>query len=212
MERRNLIPSTCGAVKTTRGAKIPRDRESIETLCRDPFCRMTLAAMGSPAPAPVFVTFSSMDSTGAFTTSMSGRRKSFGETYIGGSKDNYDVIKCGDRYTMDFKTEATDGYLNTNPDGSKAAWRDLWDRSVAHRSAPTNENYFRMLGRNPDGTRNPAYPVLVDIDDLIDYMMVIFYTGDGDAVLSQFPLGNNKPNNWHSMRDRTGERGFTFFP
>jgi hypothetical protein len=52
--------------------------------------------------------------------------------------------------------------------------------------------------------------VLVDIDDLIDYMMVIFYSGDGDAVLSNF-LSNNMPNNWFSLRDRQGSRGFTFY-
>ncbi len=181
-----------------------------ETMVRDPFCRMTLAAMGQPSTRTRYCHLFLNGLYWGIYDIHERAENSFGETYLGGNKDNYDVIKCGDRYTMDFKTEATDGYLNTNPDGSKAAWRDLWDRSVAHRTAPTNANYFRMLGRNPDGSRNPAFPVLVDIDDLIDYMMVIFYTGDGDAVLSSF-LSNNKPNNWHSMRDRNGDRGFTFY-
>jgi hypothetical protein len=181
-----------------------------ETMVRDPFCRMTLAAMGQPSTRTRYCHLFLNGLYWGIYDIHERAENSFGETYLGGNQDDYDVIKCGDRYTLDFKTEATDGYLTTNPDGSKAAWRDLWDRSIAHRTAPTNANYFRMLGRNPDGTRNPAFPVLVDIDDLIDYMMVIFYTGDGDAVLSSF-LSNNKPNNWHSMRDRKGERGFTFY-
>ena len=181
-----------------------------ETMVRDPFCRMTLAAMGQPSTRTRYCHLFLNGLYWGIYDIHERAENSFGETYLGGNKDNFDVIKCGDRYTLDFKTEATDGYLTTNPDGTKAAWRDLWDRSIAHRTAPTNENYFRMLGRNPDGTRNPAYPVLVDVDNLIDYMMVIFYTGDGDAVLSSF-LGNNKPNNWHSMRDRTDDRGFNFF-
>jgi len=181
-----------------------------ETMIRDPFCRMTLADMGQPSTRTRFCHLFLNGLYWGIYDIHERAENSFGESYLGGDKTNFDVIKCGDRYTLDFKTEATDGYLNTNPDGSKAAWRDLWDRSLAHRTAPANENYFRMLGRNPDGTRNPAYPVLVDVDDLIDYMMVIFYSGDGDAVLSNF-LSNNKPNNWHSMRDRTAERGFTFY-
>ena len=181
-----------------------------ETLCRDPFCRLTLAAMGQPSTRTRFCHLFLNGLYWGIYDIHERAENSFGQTYLGGDKDNYDVIKCGDRYTLDFKTEATDGYLNTNPDSSKAAWRDLWDRSIAHRSAPTNANYFRILGRNPDGTRNPAWPVLLDVDDLIDYMMVIFYSGDGDAVLSNF-LSNNKPNNWHSMRDRLSDRGFTFY-
>jgi hypothetical protein len=38
-----------------------------------------------------------------------------------------------------------------------------------------NDAYFRMQGLNPDGTPNPAYPNLVDVVNLIDYMLVIVY-------------------------------------
>ena len=37
-----------------------------------------------------------------------------------------------------------------------------------------------MQGLNPDGTRNPALPVLLDVDNLINYMLIIFYTGGYD--------------------------------
>jgi len=43
---------------------------------------------------------------------------------------------------------------------------------------------------------------MLDVDNLIDYMLGIFYTGDGDATLSAF-LANNMPNNWYGVRDRT---------
>ncbi len=181
-----------------------------ETMVRDPFCRMTLAAMGQPSTRTRYCHLYLNGLYWGIYDIHERAENSFGETYLGGDKADYDGIKCGDRYTLNFKTEATDGYLTQNPDGSVAAWKDLWDRSVAFRTSPTNANYFRMLGRNPDGTRNPAYPVLLDVDDLIDYMMVIFYSGDGDAVLSSF-LANNMPNNWFSLRDRQGDRGFTFY-
>ncbi|HWB05761.1 MAG TPA: LamG-like jellyroll fold domain-containing protein [Verrucomicrobiales bacterium] len=181
-----------------------------ETMVRDPFCRMTLAAMGQPSTRTRYCHLFLNGLYWGIFDIHERADNSFGETYLGGDKDDYDGIKCGDRYTLNFQTEATDGYLTQNPDGSISAWKDLWDRSVAFRANPTNANYFRMLGRNPDGSRNPAWPVLVDVDDIIDYMMVIFYSGDGDAVLSNF-LSNNMPNNWFSLRDRMGDRGFTFY-
>ena len=52
---------------------------------------------------------------------------------------------------------------------------------------------------------------MLDVDNLIDYMLSIFYTGDGDATLSAF-LANNRPNNWYGMKDRTNpNQGFRFF-
>src|SRR6185295_199103 len=79
------------------------------------------------------------------------------------------------------------------------------------RTNASNANYFRPLGRNADGTRNTNMEVLMDVDNLIDYMLEIFYSGDGDATLSSF-LGNVQANNWFGMRDRTNpDAGFRFF-
>jgi hypothetical protein len=142
----------------------------------------------------------------------------YGEAYFGGSKDDYDAIKTGN-HNGGFITEATDGYMTTLPNGNVAAWRDLWNKHRAFATAPTvtqngnpdNAAYYAMLGKNADGTRNPALPVLVDVDSLIDYMLVIFYSGDGDAPLSSF-LQNNKANNWFALRSRTRlDMGFVFF-
>ncbi|HUU84858.1 MAG TPA: lamin tail domain-containing protein, partial [Phycisphaerae bacterium] len=84
----------------------------------------------------------------------------------------------------------------------------LWD--LAQSGFATDEAYYRVQGLNPDGTRNPDHPVYLDIDNLVDYMIVILYTGNRDAPISNF-LGNNRPNNWYGIRDRTGETGFQFF-
>ncbi|MBI2928644.1 MAG: lamin tail domain-containing protein [Verrucomicrobia bacterium] len=61
------------------------------------------------------------------------------------------------------------------------------------------------------GTRNPAFDVLLDADNLIDYMLIIYYGGNLDAPISNF-LGNTRPNNWFGVRNRTGNfGGFRFF-
>ena len=33
---------------------------------------------------------------------------------------------------------------------------------------------MQIQGMNPNGTRNLAYPVLLDVDNLIEYMQMIF--------------------------------------
>jgi hypothetical protein len=52
--------------------------------------------------------------------------------------------------------------------------------------------------------------VYVDVDHLINYMLLHYYTGDGDGPLSNF-LGMNRANNWRGMRNRLGTEGFKFF-
>ncbi|MFO1498270.1 MAG: lamin tail domain-containing protein [Verrucomicrobiota bacterium] len=70
--------------------------------------------------------------------------------------------------------------------------------------------YQKAQGNNPDGTPNPDYEVLLDVDNLIDYMLVILYGGNLDAPISNF-LGNTSPNNFFALRNRTARQGFQFF-
>ena len=113
-------------------------------------------------------------------------------------RSDYDTIKStgGEIY----QTEVTDGNLD--------AWTNLWLSVRA--GVAKNSQYFKLQGLNTDGTRNANYPVLLDVDNLIDYMLGIFYTGDEDRGLSR-PLKNNKPNNFFALRNRIGNRGFSFF-
>ena len=54
-------------------------------------------------------------------------------------------------------------------------------------------------------------PVYVDPDHLAAYMVLHYYTGDGDGPLSNF-LGMNRANNWRGMRNRLTDAGWRFFP
>ncbi|MBM3846711.1 MAG: hypothetical protein FJ405_10575, partial [Verrucomicrobia bacterium] len=118
----------------------------------------------------------------------------FGETYIGGVEEDYDTIKVG----------PDQGYTIYATDGNLDAWQRLWQAAVNGFASATD--YMRVQGLNPDGTRNPAYEVLLDPLNLIDYMTVIIYGGNLDAPISAF-LGNNSPNNWYGFRDRSGLNG-----
>ena len=51
--------------------------------------------------------------------------------------------------------------------------------------------------------------MLLDVDNLIDYMIVILYAGNLDAPISR--VGDEyRINNFYAMRDRTGREGFQF--
>ncbi len=116
----------------------------------------------------------------------------FGESYLGGNADDYDTIK------------QLDGYVSGATDGNNDAWYRLW--RAATNGFASDADYFKVQGLNVDGTANPAYENLVDVPNLIDYMLVILYGGNLDAPISNF-LGNDSPNNWYGIRDRTGQHG-----
>ncbi len=119
--------------------------------------------------------------------------------YLGGSSDDYDVIKMA--ADNDYQVEATDGTLD--------AWREVFDRT--QQGFTDDADYFALEGKNAQGTRDASLPVWVDVDSLIDYMLVIFYTGNIDAPVSKF-LTNQKANNFYALRNRVaGDRGFIFF-
>lgn len=119
----------------------------------------------------------------------------YGEAYFGGRAEDYDVIKV----------EAGPYAINAT-DGTLAAWTRLYNLCRAITVSNADTTFWRVQGRNPDGSLNPAYENLLEIDNLIDYMLVIVYGGNLDAPISNF-LGNTRPNNWYGLRDRSGNHG-----
>lgn len=127
---------------------------------------------------------------------------SFSQSYLGGNKEDYDVIKA--EQESDYTIGATDGNLT--------AWQELWNLGKTHRASPTNANYFRMMGLAADGVTPTADPVLLDADNLIDYLLLTFWSGNLDGCVSAF-LGNVRANNWYGSRMRVNNprQGFRFF-
>ncbi len=137
--------------------------------------------------------------------SMEKPKASYGETYIGGDKEDYDAIKI----YRDSVVQETFTILVT--DGNFDAYERLWDACVnPAKGFETIEEYMKIQGLNPDGTFNPDYECLVDVDNLIDFMLVIFYTGNRDEPVSTW-LGNAKPNNVWTLGNRNGGDGFKYF-
>ena len=117
----------------------------------------------------------------------------FGANHFGGAPEDYDVI----RYDQELGSSG----LN---EGTRRAWRAAFDLGFA--GFADNARYFRALGRNPDGSRNPAFERLIDEENLIDYMLVGIWCGATDN-----PVVGGTDNNWTSIRSRKGDFGFRFF-
>jgi hypothetical protein len=146
----------------------------------------------------------------------------FGSTYIGGNKDDYDVIKHTGS-PGGYTTEATDGYFVTMPDGSPTAWKQLWTASRAAYWINNNKNpaspgvtlnsspqeklssFYGLMGLQADGRTPTGKPALLDVDNLIDYIMIVFFAKNADSPLTG---GGGNPNNFYCMRDRLGPFGF----
>ena len=178
------------AVNTSGGCRF-------NTMVREVFSRDTQGAMGQPYTRSRYHHLYLNGQYWGLFQSQERSEASFGESYLGGRRSDYDVIKVEG---FPHQINATDGNLD--------AWRQLWDE--AKKGFATNESYYRVQGLNVDETRNSEYPVLLEVENLIDYMIVIFYTGDLDSPISNF-LNNNNTNNWFGIRNRNGEEGFRFF-
>ena len=167
-------------------------------MCREVWARDSQGLMGQPnTRSRYYHLYINGQYWGLYQT-QERSEAAYAESYFGGDRDEYDTIKAvGDG---DYGIEATDGTMDV--------WQEFWD--LANLGFSTNTNYYRALGLNPDGTRNAAYPVFVDVDNLADYMIMVFFDGDRDAPISNF-LGNTKPNNWYGIRNRYGEEGFRYF-
>lgn len=141
---------------------------------------------------------------------------SFGESYLGGDEDNYDVVKSSGG-AGGYLTEATDGTIVQGTSAAPgSAWSRLWFRARELRTTAVDETartqlYFEMQGLGANGTTalNPATaPKVLDPDNLADYMLDTFFTGGFDSPLSTF-LANGS-NNWFGLRDRAANRGFVY--
>ncbi len=170
---------------------------SANTLCdfiRDQWARDTMLEMGQPADRGDFYHLYINGLYWGIYNTLERHDADYGAQYFGGDNEDYDVV----RYDNDvYNTAATDGTLG--------AWRRL--HAMAVKGFESVEAYQRVQGNNPDGRRNPAYERLVDVDNLIDYMLLGIYFVAFDSA----PY-NGSQNNWATIRSRKQNFGFRSFP
>ncbi len=187
-------------------------------MCRDVFFRDLQRDSGKPYTRSVYYNlYLNGQYWGLFQTQERSEAQ-YGATYFGGDNDEYDTIKVAPDGTQVGTNGFNTGYTLYATDGNFSAWDALRKYCYALLTAPgaggagmtQNANYFYIQGKNADGTDNPAYPVLLDVENMQDYMIGIYYGGNCDAPVSQF-LSNNRPNNWYGMR-RTSPQDVAYLP
>ena len=108
----------------------------------------------------------------------------FAQAYYGGEEGNFDIIK-------DYEEVVA---------GNRDAWITM--KSIANAGLSDNANFQKIQGNNPDGTRNPDYPVYLDVVNFIDYMLINYFGTNWDW----------DNHNWAAIRDRTNpDKGFQFY-
>ncbi len=159
-----------------------------KVFARDTFGRETQLAMGQPAIHGTRMHVYLNGHYWGLYNPVERPDEGFAETYFGGDKDDYDVIKSGEIQ-----------------EGSSTAWDTLLSLSASVASA-TNEadrtaTYFQLRGLNPDGSVNAGFANYLDATNYVDYMIANLYGGNSDWPHKNYSM----------MRDRTdASDGFKF--
>ncbi len=120
----------------------------------------------------------------------------FAESYYGDDDDDFDAVKAdadtGDMYAVD---------------GTRDAYDSLW--SAASSGFSSDSAYFAAQGMNADGTENSSYTRLLDVDNVIDYMLLIYFTANRDSPIGP-PHSGSMPRNLNAIYNNANPDGFKF--
>ncbi len=170
------------------------------TYSEDPFERANMGAMGQPTTHGFWVNVFIDGQYWGLYEIEEKIDQDFAANYLGGNPSNYDILRAENG---SYQIEATQG--NTN------AYYQLWLYVTTH-DMSNNANYYLLQGDNANGVPDPSIPdsdVLLDVDNLIDYMIDIYQGGNLDAPISNF-LGNTGINNFFAVYNTAGRQGFVF--
>lgn len=161
----------------------PKQRENAQYL-QDPFAKKTQQDMDHPSAHQRFV---HLYINGLYWGVYNVSEKltdDFMASYLKGKEDEFDVVKDHSGIV----------------DGERKAWDQLMNE--VSNGLQDNASYFKVQGKNADGTENASYQNLLDVENLIDYMQLHMYIGNEDW----------DHNNWIAARNRVDNKdGFRFF-
>ncbi len=142
---------------------------------RDQWARTSLLEMGHPNAHGRFMHVYLNGFYWGMYNVVERPNSSFSASYFGGNKDEWDALNTG-----------------AVRDGNGSAWTELrrLSRDVNNPDQQaSNAAYLRLLGKNPDGTDNPSFETMLDIDNYIDYLIVNFYGGNVDWPHRNYYVG-----------------------
>ena len=125
---------------------------------------------------------------------------SFGETHFGAKKEDWDAINFG---------------TPTN-DSLKDSWNTLvslaGDVNSAGSESARTAAYMKLQGLNPDGSNNEGLADFLNVDNMCDYLLVNWYTGNADWPQRNYYTGRERdlldPVAWRGSRISEGTHFF----
>ena len=125
---------------------------------------------------------------------------SFGKTHFGAKKEEWDAINFGTPIN----------------DSLKDSWNTLVSLSAdvgsAGSEAARTTAYMKVQGLNPDGSSNAGLADFLNVDNMCDYLLVNWYTGNADWPHRNYYTGRERdvldPVAWRGSRTSTGTHFF----
>jgi hypothetical protein len=148
---------------------------------RDSFIRRTMLDMNAPAARDFFVHLYLNGVYWGLYDLTERPDAAFAASYFGGMEDDWDALHDG-----------------VPSNGSDSAWTNLL--ALCAQGLASDAAYQRVQGNNADGTPNPAYPNYLEVDNMIDYLIALFYGGTRDWPSKNYWL----------LRHQTNNTGFKF--
>ena len=158
------------------------DARYTEQYTRDEFCRRLQLATGHAGSHGNFVHLYINGFYWGLYNPCERPDNAFSASYYGGEKDDWDAIHEGG-YPGDI--EATNGDFT--------AWEQT--KSLCREAADSYEAYQRLQGNNPDGTPNLNYPILLNVTNYVDYLIVNIWAGNWDWPWKNYWLGRDRSEN-----------------
>ena len=169
------------------------------SMVREVFSRDTQGAMGQPYTRSRYYHLYLNGMYWGLYQSQERSEARYAESYFGDKVEDYDVVKVN--------TET--GYLVEVTDGTIDSWQKLYN--MCQKGFESNADYFRIEGKDERGRPVKGGEIFVDLDNLIDFMSLVFYTGNFDSPTAVF-MENKKANNFYAIDNRDDKsKGFTFY-
>ena len=182
-------------LRTSQNYSWAYENSDNDTFVRETFSRDSQRDMGMPyTRSRYYHLYLNGQYWGLYQTQERGDAD-YAATYLGGNDKDWDCLKT-----------TQPGYVTTASDGTFDAFHAFHNLAINEGfTGASASNYQRVKGLNPDGSPNPAFPVYLDEDNLIVYMLSAYYTGDPDSPVS---IWGGMPNNMYGLFNRVVPDGF----
>ncbi|MBI9016184.1 MAG: lamin tail domain-containing protein [Phycisphaerae bacterium] len=142
---------------------------------KDEFIRRLQLASGNASPHGVFVHLYVNGLYWGLFNAVERPDHEFAASYHGGNADYWDAFKHKD-------------FEQVNGQNTNALNQMI---SLSQQASGSNEAYQKLQGKNLDGSANPDYPVYMDVDNYIDYMLMNIWGGNWDWPWNNYWLGRD---------------------